>query len=218
MSVPPNVFREREEMNEYIGEIKEPDTQVVDNKLGQKIAVLRQAHHLTTRDLADRCSCDEQVIVDLENGSAPSSLAPLIKITRALGVRLGTLMDDDEALGPVYTSVEQMAEVARMKSLQTSSDAGELSYFSLAANKPSRHMDPFIITITPSGELDHKLVGHEGEEWLFCMEGEFTVEYGKEKYVIHPGESIYYDSIVPHQVRSHDGQTAKFLAVVYSPV
>ncbi len=205
-------------MAEFDTEIQEPDQQVVYNKLGKKIATLRTAHHLTTKDLADRCSCDEQVIINLENGAAPSSLAPLIKITRALGVRLGTLMDDDEALGPVYTSTDQMVEVMRLRSLQTSSDAGELNYFSLAANKPSRHMDPFVITVTPSGELDHKLVGHEGEEWLFGIEGEFTVEYGTQKYIIHPGESIYYDSIVPHQVRSHDGQTAKFLAVVYTPV
>lgn len=190
----------------------------MDNKLGRKITALREAHHLTARELADRCGCDEQLIVDLESGDAPSSLAPLIKITRALGVRLGTLMDDDENLGPAYIAADQMVEVQRLKSLATNSDAGELSYFSLAAGRPSRHMDPFVITVTPSGELDHKLTGHEGEEWLYGMEGEFEVEYGRDLYIIKPGESIYYDSIVPHQVRAHDGQTAKFLAVVYTPV
>ncbi|WP_417122968.1 cupin domain-containing protein, partial [Paraeggerthella sp.] len=151
-------------------------------------------------------------------GKLPPSLAPLIKITRALGVRLGTLMDDDENLGPAYIDREQMIEVERVKSLQTASDAGDLSYFSLAAGRPSRHMDPFVITVTPSGETDHELVGHEGEEWLFGMEGCIEIEYGKEVYVLHPGESIYYDSIVPHQVRAHDGQNAKFLAVVYTPL
>ena len=192
--------------------------EILDNRLGKKLTTLRTAHHLTTKDLADRCGLDEQLIIDLENGQAPASLAPLIKLTRALGVRLGTLMDDDEALGPVYIDAEMMQGVAQVRSLETNSDAGELSYFSLAAGRPSRHMDPFIITVTPSGETTHKLVGHEGEEWLYGMEGEFTVEYGKEKYIIHPGESIYYDSIVPHQVRAHNGQNAKFLAVVYTPV
>ena len=190
----------------------------MENKLGLKITTLREAHHLSIQDLADRCGCDPHVIIDLESGEAPASLAPLIKITRALGVRLGTLMDDDEALGPAYVSLDQMQEVQRLKSLETNSDAGELSYFSLAAGRPSRHMDPFVITVTPSGDLDHKLAGHEGEEWLFGMEGEFEVEYGRDLYVIKPGESIYYDAIVPHQVRAHDGQTARFLAVVYTPV
>ncbi len=189
-----------------------------ENKLGEKITTLRTAHHLSAQDLADRCGCDLEVIEGLEAGKVPPSLAPLIKITRALGVRLGTLMDDDESFGPAYIDAAQMDEVARMKSLQTASDAGDLSYFSLAAGRPSRHMDPFVITVDPSGETDHELVGHEGEEWLYGMEGCIEIEYGKDIYVLHPGESIYYDSIVPHQVRAHEGQSAKFLAVVYTPL
>lgn len=189
-----------------------------ENKLGAKIVSLRKAHHLTQQDLADRSGSDLEMIQGLEKGELPPSLAPLIKITRALGVRLGTLMDDDESLGPAYIDQDQMQEVTRMRSLETNSDAGDLQYFSLAAGRPSRHMDPFVITITPSGEVDHKLVGHEGEEWLYGMEGEIEIEYGKELYVLHPGESIYYDSIVPHQVRAHDGQSAKFLACVYTPI
>ncbi|MCI8468502.1 MAG: helix-turn-helix domain-containing protein [Eggerthellaceae bacterium] len=189
-----------------------------DNRLGRKIETLRTAHHLTAQDLADRCGCDVALINDLESGVAPASLAPLIKLTRALGVRLGTLMDDDESFGPAYISQDQMSEVERVKSLQTASDAGDLSYFSLAAGRPSRHMDPFVITVDPSGETDHELVGHEGEEWLYGMEGCIEIEYGNEVFVLHPGESIYYDSIVPHQVRAHDGQKAKFLACVYTPL
>ena len=187
-----------------------------ENKLGKKITTLREAHHLTAQDLADRCQCDLPVIEGLEAGEVPASLAPLIKITRALGVRLGTLMDDDENLGPAYIDVEQMREVERTKSLETTS-GGDLSYFSLAAGRPSRHMDPFVITVDPRGEADHELVGHEGEEWLYGMEGEIEIEYGNETYVLGPGESIYYDSIVPHQVRAHNGQNAKFLACVYTP-
>ena len=61
-------------------------------------------------------------------------------------------------------------------------------------------------------------MGHEGEEFLYGLEGEVEIAYGDELYVLHPGESIYYDSIVPHQVRAHEGQGAKFLACVYTPV
>ena len=188
-----------------------------ENKLGKKITALREAHHLSIKDLADRCSCDVDVIEQLEAGEVPPSLAPLIKLTRALGVRLGTLMDDDEAFGPAYFDAAQMEEVECVRTLQTAKDAGDLSYFSLAAGRPSRHMDPFVITVTPSGEASHKLDSHEGEEWLYGMEGCIEIEYGNDVFVLHPGETIYYDSIVPHQVRAHDGQNVKFLACVYMP-
>ena len=52
-----------------------------DNKLGRKITTLREAHHLTCQDLADRCGCDVTVIEKLEAGEVPPSLAPLIKLT-----------------------------------------------------------------------------------------------------------------------------------------
>ena len=130
----------------------------------------------------------------------------------------GVPFDDDEALGPVYVKADEIEEATRATSLETISDAGDLRFFSLAEGRPSRHMDPFIITIEPSGETDHVLSQHEGEEFLYGMEGCVEIEYGKEIFVLHPGESIYYDSIVPHQVRAHDGQSAKFLAVVYTPI
>lgn len=193
-----------------------------DNKLGNKIKTLRESLQLSPEELAERCSCDVSTIVELESGKLAPSLSPLIKITRALGVRLGTLMDDDTALGPVYVDSEGMQEVTRMKSLETNSDAGDLSYFSLAAGRASRHIDPFIITVSPSGETDHVLHGHEGEEFLYGLEGEIEIEYGTSSqsnlYILKPGESIYYDAIVPHQVRAHDQQSAKFLAVVYTPL
>ena len=55
------------------------------------------------------------VIEQLEAGEVPPSLAPLIKLARALGVRLGTLMDDDEAFGPAYFDAAQMEEVECVK-------------------------------------------------------------------------------------------------------
>ena len=193
-----------------------------DNKIGNKIKTLREAHGLTVEELAQRCDADVKTIADIESGQAASSLAPLLKITRALGVRLGTLTDDDAQLGPVFTGAEDMAAGTFVHTFETTSDAGDLNYFGLAAGRPSRHFDPFIITMTPNGKTNHVLKGHEGEEFLYGLEGHIEIEYGQgahaQTYVLGPGESIYYDAIVPHQVRAHNEESAKFLAVVYNPM
>ena len=186
--------------------------------VGAKITELREALLLSPEELAERCGCDLDVIKDLEAGALAPSLAPLIKITRALGVRLGTLLDDDENLGPVYTKASDYKDTTRLKGLETHSDAGELTFQALAEGKASRHMEPFFITLEPSKELEHTLSAHEGEEWLYALEGPLEIAYGKDLYVLEPGDSIYYDSIVPHQVRSHNGESARFVACVYTPV
>jgi len=186
--------------------------------IGRKITELREALLLSPEQLAERCGTDTETLKGIEEGQIVPSLAPLIKITRALGVRLGTLLDDDENLGPVVVRANDYTQTTRLQALETHSDAGGLIFNALAEGKASRHMEPFYITLEPSDAKEHSLSAHEGEEWLFALEGPLEIEYGKDVIVLEPGDSIYYDSIVPHQVRSHDGAPAKFVACVYTPL
>jgi transcriptional regulator with XRE-family HTH domain len=186
--------------------------------IGPKITELRESLLLTPEELAERCGTDAEIIRGIEAGDIVPSLAPLIKITRALGVRLGTLLDDDENLGPVLVRATDYRQTTRLKALETHSDAGGLVFNALAEGKAARHMEPFYITLEPVDEAEHQLSAHEGEEWLFALEGPLEIAYGKDLFVLQPGDSIYYDSIVPHQVRAHKGARAAFVACVYTPV
>ena len=188
-----------------------------ETKVGRKVRELRESLQLTVEELAERSGAEVDVILGIEAGELVPSLAPLIRITRALGVRLGTLLDDDENLGPALVRANDYTESTRLRALETKTDAGELVFHALAEGKASRHMEPFYITLTPNEATEPELSAHEGEEWLFALEGPLEIEYGKEVYVLQPGDSIYYDSIVPHQVRSHNGEPAKFVACVYTP-
>ena len=187
------------------------------NRIGGKITTLRESLGLSVDELAERSGCDAAAIARLESGEVAPSLTPLIKLTRALGVRLGTLLDDETELGPIVTRSGDAAEVARMRDLETASDAGVLGFFSLASGKVSRHMEPFLIDVQPAATGEHKLSSHEGEEFLFVLEGAIEVEYGKATHTLGAGDSIYYDSIVPHQVRASGDASARIVAVVYAP-
>jgi transcriptional regulator with XRE-family HTH domain len=186
-----------------------------DVRVGEKLATVRESLGLTCEQLAERSGCEVEVIERIEAGDVVPSLAPLIKLTRALGVRLGTILDDDNQVGPVVTRAEEAASVARLKSLETGAGAGSLDFFSLAEGKSARHMEPFLIDVHPAGDV--ALSGHEGEEFLFVLGGELEVAYGKDVITLGAGDSIYYDSIVPHQVRAAGDAPARILAVVYAP-
>ena len=185
-----------------------------DGQLGGKIATVRDSLGISVEELAERSGCDAALIRRIEAGQLSPSLAPLVKIARALGVRLGTLLDDDAVLGPVLTRRDQAQGTARLRSLETGSEAGTLDFFSLAQGKSARHMEPFLITVHPGGGAPST---HEGEELLYVLEGRIEVAYGKDLHALWPGDSIYYDSVVPHRVSAAGGAEARLLAVVYSP-
>jgi mannose-6-phosphate isomerase-like protein (cupin superfamily) len=96
------------------------------------------------------------------------------------------------------------------------SDVSALKFHSLGFGKNDRNMEPFIIDVhTNEGEF--VLSSHEGEEFVYVLEGEIEVKYGQDSYIMSKGDSIYYDSIIPHHLHSYNGKTSKILAVVYTP-
>lgn len=91
------------------------------------------------------------------------------------------------------------------------------SYESLGFDKKGRHMEPFLITLEPATLKSEKLSAHEGEEFIFVLEGEMEVILDKHRDILSPGDCIYYDSTIPHKVQCHRGIPAKILAVIWAP-
>ena len=185
--------------------------------VGEKIKSLRESRSISMEELAQRSGLALEQIERIEDNIDLPSLAPLIKIARVLGVRLGTFLDDQDETGPAICRKAEAGD-----SISFSNNAIQsrkhMEYHSLAKAKSDRHMEPFIIDVDATDDIDFVLSSHEGEEFIFVMEGVMEVCYGKNSYLLEAGDSIYYDSIVPHHVHGYQGQAAKILAVVYTPM
>jgi transcriptional regulator with XRE-family HTH domain len=194
--------------------------------LGQRITELRKTYSISRETLAERGGISEELIARIENEGHIPDLAPLIKISRALGVRLGTLLDDHEQLGPVITRAGETASSVRFTTGLPAEKNGAaglkveghhgLMFKALASDKSSRHMEPFIVEIEPDAVQEKST--HEGEEFIHVLAGNLKLEYGTVSETLNSGDSVYYDSIVPHRVISADNQPVKILAVIYTPM
>lgn len=183
-------------------------------KLGEKIRLIREKNEMSALQLAERAGVDVKMVESIEKGALVPYLSPLVKISRALGVRLGTFLDDQENLGPVITKNDDMDHVSRFRGAEADTEEGR-TFFSLALNKTSRHMEPLMVELSPTDKAVKKS-SHEGEEFIYVLEGSISIEYGKEIYNLSAGESIYYDSIVEHDVKAVNNP-AKILAVIHEP-
>lgn len=186
------------------------------NKVGSKVTQIRESRKLSIEMLSERTEISVDSIKQIESGAMIPSLTPLIKIARVLGVRLGTFLDDAEKIGPVVSLAGERAKVTRFSD-KGGAAKSDLDFYSLAADKTGRHMEPFIIDIYPSSATEAHQSAHEGEEFIYCLSGEVEISYGKEVYILKDGDSIYYDSIVPHNVHCKGDVPAKILAMVYAP-
>jgi quercetin dioxygenase-like cupin family protein len=168
--------------------------------------------------MAARTGLDVEQIIRIEENKELPSLAPLIKIARALGIRLGTFLDDEDALGPVVSRKKDAKQGAGFSTDQAASHT-HMDYFPLASDKAGRHFEPFVIQVAPREEnVAFPLSSHEGEEFIYCLSGLLEITYGSDTYVLEEGDSIYYDSIVAHHVHAADARGARILAIVYTPI
>ncbi|HIC85221.1 MAG TPA: cupin domain-containing protein, partial [Desulfobacterales bacterium] len=73
----------------------------------------------------------------------------------------------------------------------------------------------FLVTLVPS-DTEEERSSHDGQEFIYVLEGTMEVRLGDEVYLLSPGDSIYYDSTVPHLVKCHGADKTKILAVLYT--
>ena len=186
--------------------------------IGDKIKILREAKNLSVDEMVERTGLDIVQIERIESNEELPSLAPLIKIARVLGVRLGTFLDDQQELGPVVCRKEDRTDDKGISfSNNARTDHKNMSYFALSQDKSGRHMEPFLIDVMPAKGENFDFSSHEGEEFIFVMEGVIEINYGQDTYLLEKGDSIYYDSIVSHHVHAGNENPAKILGVIYTP-
>jgi transcriptional regulator with XRE-family HTH domain len=182
------------------------------NKVGDRIRTYRERLNMSVYDLAQKSGIDEKVINSIEKGEVLPALGVLTKISRALGQRLGTFMDDQFKPDPIVT---RAADVEAGKVAKEGVNTLGYSSHSLAIGKPDRHMDPFRIEFEADG-VD-EVSSHEGEELIICLAGEVELTYGPDKTVLKPGDTAYYNAVVKHGLRALNGQPASIYGVVYMP-
>jgi len=186
---------------------------VQESNVGKRIRTYRERLEMSVYDLSQKSGIEEKTINAIEKGQVLPALGVLTKLSRALGQRLGTFMDDQFKPDPIITRAKDLEakNVAR-------EGVNELGYatHSLAFGKPDRHMDPFRIEFAADG-VD-QLSSHEGEELIICLAGEVELTYGNEKNVLKPGDTAYYNCVVKHGLKALNGQPASIYGIVFMPI
>jgi quercetin dioxygenase-like cupin family protein len=146
-----------------------------------------------------------EFIEQIENEEFSPSVSFLLSLAKALNVDPSTFLRKEEK------------EVIRgQRSKAFTKRTRIYSYQTLTPGAESNHLRAFIVTI--ESRQAHKPVEykHEGEEFIYVMEGELEVNLGSKNHHLKTGESIHFNSDIPHKLKSLSNQDTRCLVVLYT--
>lgn len=159
--------------------------------LGKKIKKLRHEQNRNLSDIAAVCGFSKSLLSKIENGKTVPPIATLIKIADALGTKISILLDDQQQTGTIYTTRE-VSESGLVKT-----EKG-YRFYAFAVERGDKLMQPFLF-VSRKNEHDNKhTFTHNGEEFIFIVEGEMRYKVGNVEYSLKPGDSLYFDSVEKH--------------------
>lgn len=182
--------------------------------IGKKIKALRIKKEMSIEDVSKKTGISEDVILKIEENKVSPPLGNIVSLADVLRVTVGELFGDSADSPFCIVRSDNRKAVSRFSSVVGKSSG--YSYESLGHRKQNRQMEPFLVTLTPAENFKLEPNQHVGEEIIFVLEGQVEVRLADHTDILNPGDSIYYDSTLPHIVSCHGNDPATIFAVIYA--
>lgn len=174
--------------------------------IGLRLAGLRDDMELTTADMSQKLSVDEETYIAYEEGKKDFSFSFIYNAAEVLGVDVLDLISGD---APTLSTC-CMVKKGKGYSVKRGHD---YDYKHLAYTFRNKKSEPFLVTITPD-DKPPVMHGHEGQEFNYVISGKMKLYIGDISYELDEGDSVYFDSSVPHAEVALGDAEAQFIAVV----
>lgn len=160
--------------------------------VGERIRLLRTSQNRTLQEVADSCGLSKSMISKIENDKTVPSVATLVKIAQTLGTNISQLLENNGWDKTIVTTRKE----AEGKLIKT-----EKGYmiFPYASEFHEKKMQPFLFVAYKGEVIPHRL-SHEGEEFVFVVEGSMKMQVGETEYILKTGDSLYFNAMQKHGI------------------
>lgn len=191
------------------GDISGSDQEGVED-IGPRIRTLREEKGIALDELSKMTGFDVDMLSQIETGKVQPQLGTVMKLSKALDSAFGRLVS---GVGEKLYSITRKSEQKVVS--RSTSQTGQrklYTYKSLAPEVKGRHMEALVVQLEENPDEETSV--HDGEEFIYVLNGTVMLKIGKEHFDLEPGDSAYYLSTTPHALGSKNG-SATILAVLY---
>jgi transcriptional regulator with XRE-family HTH domain len=178
--------------------------------IGSQLKTIRLEGGLTLKKLADETGVSSALLSRIEHGKVMPSIPTLQTIATSLKVEIGHFFKEEDQRLYVVSPKGNRRSVHSRK--------GYESIELLADGLENAFMEAAIVTVKgKSKEKDLELVTHDGQEFMYVLEGKMEVTLGAKRFIMKKGDTAYWYGKIPHMGVSLSKKPAKSLNVHFIP-
>jgi len=174
-------------------------------RVGKHLRELRQQKNLSVRALAARSGLAINTLSMIENGKTSPSVSTLQILARALEVPIAAFFEQE-------TVEKKVVHVQRQQRPMVTVDTTHLEH--LGKDLSGNAVQPFVVTLEPGSGSGHSMIVHTGHEFVYCLSGQVQYSIEEESYLLKSGDSIVFESHLPHRWENTGGEPAQIILVL----
>lgn len=182
--------------------------------IGKRMKELRKIKGVSLTELSARSGVQLATLSRIENQKMTGTLESHIEIAKALGVSLPELYENIES--------PKTAKEAGAQSQEPGADifrySDKSSYEILTSKIFNKKMMPILLKIEPNGQTNAEQGKMGSEKFIFVLDGHIKVSVGKDTYTLGPGNTLYFDSSLPHAFSNDNANEPVKILSVSTPV
>ncbi|MBE6903230.1 MAG: helix-turn-helix transcriptional regulator [Ruminococcaceae bacterium] len=177
-------------------------------EIAQRMKEIRELSGYSMVDLAKAMQMEPSEYAEYESGKLSIPVSLLYDVCNVLEISMTELLTGEKA------KLHNYSVVRKNNGLEVERTAG-YKYQNLAHSFNGRKIEPLLVTVepVPDGEPMH-LNDHNGQEYHYCVEGRMLVRIGEHEVIINEGDSLYFNSALPHGMKALDNKPSKLLVIV----
>ena len=176
-------------------------------EIGGRLKGLRNIMDIPAEKMAEDMKLGVDEYIAYESGQRDFSFSFLFNAANILGVDVVDIISGET---PKLTTC---ALVRKGEGYDITRRAA-YDYKHLAFTFRKKKAEPFLVTVEPNENKEVVLHSHEGQEFDYMLSGKMEFYLDAIVYELNEGDSVYYDSSVPHAMKAVGTQAAKFIAIV----
>ncbi|NLM10649.1 MAG: helix-turn-helix transcriptional regulator [Clostridiaceae bacterium] len=175
--------------------------------IAARMRELREIAGYSYDDVASMLNISKEVYIAYENAAQDIPIGFLNEFANRFNVDLTELLTGKSPKLTRYSLVRSGKGVNVDR-------RAPYKYQSLAYNFINKKAEPFLVTVLPNNHAEVSMNSHPGQEFNYVVEGTLMIVIDGKEFILNKGDSIYFDSSLPHGMKALDNQAAEFLAII----